>query len=143
MKNKKYTLLAFACGLLILIIQFLMFAFQFINGDTTDAVFVVYYGDEAGLGSFLSVYWWSLVGTLLLTGIFVRRITKGPEAMLTFAGVLLWVVQILSLHESEAIMSFILSNFIGIVGIVLVCIAAIYDAYLIKIGNSDGDDNRE
>lgn len=143
MKKKNYVLIVFACGLLFLFIQFFIFAFQFINGDTGDAVVVFSSGEEGGFGSFFSDYWWSIAGTLLLTGLIVRRITKGPEAMLTLVGVLLWAVQIFSLYESQELLKFILSYIIGIIGISLVSIAGFYDAYLIKTQDSDDNDENK
>lgn len=137
MKSKNLILIAFLCGLLFLMIQFFIFSFQFINGDIPEAVFYYSAGDEGTFGSFISDYWWSLAGSLLLIGVFVHRITKGPETLLTLSGILLWAVQLFSLYDSQEIFSFILTNIFALIGILLVAIAVGCDAHLLKKQGSD------
>ena len=137
MKSKNLILIAFLCGLLFLMIQFFIFSFQFINGDIPEAVFYYSAGVEGTFGSFISDYWWSLAGSLLLIGVFVHRITKGPETLLTLSGILLWAVQLFSLYDSQEIFSFILTNIFALIGILLVAIAVGCDARLLKKQGSD------
>ncbi len=135
---KKYGLIFFGAGLLLLIIQFLLLAFQFVNGDmsTTTEVFTAA-TEESGFKEFISLFWSGLIGSLMLTVLFIRRITKGPEVMLTLVGVLLWVIQILSRYESQKLLDFALVYLFGVVGIALVGIAALCDAYIVKSKNPD------
>lgn len=134
---KKYGLLFFGAGLLLLIIQFLMLAFQFINGDLNATEVFSVATEESGFKEFITLFWSGFIGSLMLVVLFIRRLTKGPEAMLTLVGALLWVIQILSRYESQKFLDFILLYIFGILGIGFVGIAALCDAYIIKSKNSD------
>lgn len=138
--KKHYSLLTFAGGLLLLVIQLLALVFKFVTGDDYDTEIVFAVAKDNSLEAFISEFWSGVIGSIMLIVLFIRRISKGPEAMLTLVGVLLWVIQILSMYESQMLSSFILSYLIGIIGVILVGIAALYDAYVTKSKSSDDTD---
>ncbi len=141
--KKNYGIYFFAGGLLLVTIQLLIFVFGFLNSDpyTTDQVF--YVAQDMTFADFLSEYWAGIIGTVLLLVLFVRRLSKGPEAMMVLVGALLWVIQLLSLHNTELPLSnFITQYFVGILGIIGVAVAGFFDAYLIKSAPPfENDDN--
>ena len=131
--KRKIGIYFFAGGLLLVILQFVTLITKYINYDSYIGDQIVYVAKDLSIGDFLSNYWSGLVGTLLLIVIFFRRLSRGPEAMMVLVGALLWVIQILSMHNAELpLIDFIMQYFIGIMGIAGVAIAGFYDAYLIK-----------
>ncbi|MBQ4569229.1 MAG: hypothetical protein IJA62_04160 [Ruminococcus sp.] len=131
--KKNYGIYFFAGGLLLVTIQLLIFVFGYLNSDPYSVEQIIYVAQESSLGDFLSEYWAGIIGTVLLLVLFVRRLSKGPEAMMVLVGALLWVIQLLSLHSAEQPLGgFIAQYFVGIAGIVGVAVAGFFDAYLIK-----------
>ncbi len=131
--KKNYGIYFFAGGLLLVTIQLLIFVFGFLNSDPYSAEQIFYVAKDLTLGDFISAHWSGLIGTLLLLVLFVRRLSKGPEAMMVLVGVLLWVIQLLSKHNAELpLNNFIVQYIVGIIGTIGVAVAGIYDAYLIK-----------
>ncbi len=141
--KKNYGIYFFAGGLLLVIIQLLIFVFGYLNSDPYSTELVVYVAQDATLGDFLSEYWAGIIGTVLLLALFVRRLSKGPEAMMVLVGALLWVIQLLSMHNAELpLNSFISQHIVGIIGTIGIAVAGFFDAYLIKSGASaDQDDS--
>lgn len=138
--KKHYSMFAFAGGLVLLVIQLLALIFKFVNGDDFDTELIFAVAKDTSFEAFISEFWSGIIGSIMLIVLFVRRMSKGPEAMMTFVGVLLWVIQLLSRYESQTISSFILSYLIGITGVILVGIAALYDVYLTKGKSRDDED---
>lgn len=142
--KKNYSLYFLAGGLLLVTIQLLIFLFGFLNPDTYNPEVIFSSAEEATFGDFISEHWSGIIGTILLISLFIRRLSKGPEAMLTLVGALLWVIQILSLHNPDAPLSnFIFQYIIGIIGTFGVAISGFYDAYLIKISGEDTSDRED
>ena len=139
--KRNYSLYFLAGGLLLVTIQLLVFLFGFLNPDTYNPEVIFSSAEEVTFGDFLSKHWSGIIGTILLICLFVRRLSKGPEAMLVLVGALLWVIQILSLHNPDAPLGdFIVKYIIGIVGTLGVAVSGFYDAYLIKSsGEADKD----
>lgn len=131
--KKNYGIYFFAVGLLLVTIQLLVFVFGFINSDQYSPDLIFYVEKDITLGDFISAYWSGLVGTFLLLVLFVRRLSRGPEAMMLLVGLLLWVIQILSKYDSQVLLkNFIGQYFVGFLGIACLAVAAFHDAYIIK-----------
>ncbi len=133
----------FSSGLLLLTLQLLMYVFNYINGDNYNPDQIIYVAQEVSLGAFLKLYWAAFLGTIVLMVLFVRRLSKGPEAMMVIVGVLLWVIQILGMYDSQVLLKdFIFQNIVPILGMACMSVAACYEAYLIK-SEAPKDDNRD
>lgn len=137
--KKKYGALLFSAGVLLLVVQFLILAFRYINGDISNAELIISVESEINFKTFISEFWSGLAGCLLLVYLIVRRITKGPDVMLTLVGVFLWVIQLLRRYESQSVADFVIAYLIGIVGTATVAVAALFDLYAIKGHNPDDD----
>lgn len=142
MKRHDYGLYAYTLGIILLVIQFLVIVFKALNGTlhADDGVFV--YVENVNFLDVISKIWGSLLGTLLLIVLYVRRFIKGHEAMLVLVGALLWVIQLFNLYEpSYDLRQFLIKYILGIAGIVFIVITGFYDAYYIKrMDHSDSDD---
>ena len=136
MKNKS-SLFAFSGGLFLLVVQFLILTFQYVNGDMSGSEQIFFVEQNISFTDYLSQYWSGLSGCLMFLYLYIRRITKGPDVLLMMVGVLLWIIQILGRYESQQILDFILTYLLGIIGIVLVAIVACFDAYAMKNNGSD------
>lgn len=141
MKRHDYGLYAFTGGLILLVLQFLILAFNTLSGTPPMGENVFIYAEPVTLITFVSQLWSSLFGTALLVVLYVRRIIKGHEAMLLLVGALLWVIQFMNLYDtSYDLKKFIFRYIIGVVGIILIVVTAFYEAYYIKrIEGSDTD----
>ena len=141
MKRHDYGLYAFTGGLILLVLQFLILAFNTLSGTPPMGENVFVYSEPVTLITFVSQLWSSLFGTVLLVVLYVRRIIKGHEAMLLLVGAILWVIQFMNLYDtSYDLKKFIFRYIIGVVGVILIVVTAFYEAYYIKrIEGSDTD----
>ena len=143
MKRHDYGLYAFTGGLILLVLQFLILAFNTISGTPPMGESVFVYVEQITFIGFVSQLWSSLVGTILLVVLYIRRIIKGHEAMLLLVGAILWVIQFMNMYDTSYDMKkFIFRYIIGVVGIILIVVTAFYEAYYIKrIESPDSDAN--
>ena len=133
MKRHDYGLYFFSASLIVLVIQLLVILFKTMNGTLSLDENVFVFVEEIKLADVLSTLWPSLLGTLLLIVLYIRRFIKGNEAMLVLVGGIMWVIQILSLYEQNYdLKAFILRYILAIIGIVLVFATGLYEAYVIK-----------
>lgn len=133
MKRHDYGLYFFSVGLIVLVIQFLIILFNAVNGTLSLDENVFVFAEEIKIADVLSTVWSSLLGTVLLIALYIRRFIKGNEAMLVLVGGILWVIQIISLYESGyELKAFILHYILGIIGVALVFATGLYEAYVIK-----------
>lgn len=141
MKRHDYGLFTFTGGIGLLIIQFLMIVFNVVNGVSpfNDNVFV--YVEQVTFLDVVSSVWASLVGTVLLIALYIRRFIKGHEAVLVLVGALLWIIQLFNFYESTVdIKAFTIHYILGIIGIFFILITGFYEAYYIKrMENTDTD----
>ncbi|MBE6734257.1 MAG: hypothetical protein E7563_02790 [Ruminococcaceae bacterium] len=143
-RRHDYGLYAFTGGLILLVIQFLVIAFNTLSGNSPmgDSVFV--YTEQITFMGFISQLWSSLFGTILLVVLYIRRIIKGHEAMLLLVGAILWVIQFMNLYDTAYDLNkFIFRYIIGVVGVILIVITAFYEAYYIKRIEGSDSDNKE
>ncbi len=141
MKRHDYGLYAFSGGLVVLVIQFLIIIFNAINGTTPFDEYVFIYVEQVTFLDVISSIWASLVGTVLLVALYIRRFIKGHEAMLVLAGALLWIVQLFNLYDpAYDLKKFILNYILAFIGILLIVVTGFYEAYFIKrMERSDTD----
>ncbi len=140
MRRHDYGLFLFSGGLILLVIQFLIILFNAINGTSPLDEMVFVYVEKVTFTDVISAIWSSLLGTVLLTVLYIRRFMKGREAILVLVGALLWVIQIMALYDSSYdLAKFLLHYIIGIVGIVLIVATALCEAYYIKRIESSDD----
>ena len=133
MKRHDYGLYFFSAGPIVLVIQFLIILFNAVNGTLSLDENVFVFAEEIKIADVLSTVWSSLLGTVLLIALYIRRFIKGNEAMLVLVGGILWVIQIISLYESGyELKAFILHYILGIIGVALVFATGLYEAYVIK-----------
>lgn len=133
MKRHDYGLYFFSASLIVLVIQLLVILFKTMNGTLSLDENVFVFVEEIKLADVLSTLWPSLLGTLLLIVLYIRRFIKGNEAMLVLVGGIMWVIQILNLYEQNYdLKAFILRYILAIIGIVLVFATGLYEAYVIK-----------
>lgn len=133
MKRHDYGLYFFSAGLIVLVIQFLIILFNAVNGTLSLDENVFVFAEEIKIADVLLTVWSSLLGTVLLIALYIRRFIKGNEAMLVLVGGILWVIQIISLYESGyELKVFILHYILGIIGVALVFATGLYEAYVIK-----------
>ncbi len=133
MKRHDYGLYFFSVGLIVLVIQFLIILFNAVNGTLSLDENVFVFAEEIKIADVLSTVWSSLLGTVLLIALYIRRFIKGNETMLVLVGGILWVIQIISLYESGyELKAFILHYILGIIGVALVFATGLYEAYVIK-----------
>ncbi|MBQ4105642.1 MAG: hypothetical protein IJC86_04560 [Clostridia bacterium] len=130
--KRDYSKVFFSVGLLLLVAQLLIIIFNIING-TADADVQFAVEEKITFLSFIHDTWGSLLGTIMLVVLFMRRINNILDPLLTLAGGLLWIVQIISLYDSGAeLLSFLLRYIIGILGILLIFITAYRDFRMTK-----------
>lgn len=137
--RRDYSLYFFGFGLVFIVIQMLIIGFGYLNPDQLSNFEQFAIVEEMTFKTIVSDIWSGVTGTLLLMVLFVRRMLKGPEAMLVLVGVMLWVIQILNLRTPEmGLTDLALEYLMGVIGIVLTSISALYDTYIIKSteGNS-------
>ncbi len=134
MKRKSIGQFLFTVGIILIVIQTLILVFNIINGtmpDTRNEQFV--FVEDITFMKFISTTGAGIAGTLLLMAVYVRRALKGPDATLTIVGLLLWIVQFISLYDTSVELGkFLLSYIIGIVGFVIVSLIAVNDFNLSK-----------
>ena len=131
--KKDYSVYFFAVGLVFIVIQMLIIGFGYLNPNEMNNYEQFAIIEETTFKSVVSDIWSGVAGTLLLMVLFVRRILKGPEAMMLFVGVMLWIIQILNLRTPEmGLIDLALKYLMGSIGIALTAISAFYDAYIIK-----------
>ena len=131
--KQKIALYSFSAGLLLLTVQFLVIIFGFINNDlgATDEPFALV--EEQSFFDVIGTIWSGLAGVLLLIVMYVRRFVKGPDSLMMLVGIMLWVIQILTLRDEGMEVSALLIKYIlGIIGLALVVVATIVDMYLTK-----------
>lgn len=133
MKRLPWGLYFFSAGLLLLIVQFLVILFGYVNNDynvTTEQFAIL---EEITFFDVIKDIWSGIAGVLLFIVLFVRRFVKGPDALMMLVGIMLWVIQILALRgENAEITSVIMRFLIGIIGLVLILIATLIDVHLQK-----------
>lgn len=138
--KKDYSVYFFGIGLVFIVIQMLIIGFGYLNPDEMKNYEQFAIIEETTFKSIVSDIWSGVAGTLLLMVLFVRRILKGPEAMLLLVGVMLWVIQILNLRTPDmGLTDLVLKYIMGSIGIVFTAISAFYDAYIIK--GKEGNQN--
>lgn len=133
MKRHDYGLYAFTGGLILLVVQFLILAFNTLSGTPplNEEVFV--FVEQVTFVDFISKLWASLAGTILLIALYIRRLIKGHEAMLVLVGAILWVIQFMNLYDTAYdLKKFMLRYIVGIIGILLIVVTVFYEAYYIK-----------
>ncbi len=129
MKKSNFGQICYTVGLLLLVIQLLILLFNYINGsmpfsNDEPIVFV----EEITFSGVISTCWSGIAGTVLLVALFVRRIMKGSDGMLTLVGSVLWFVQLISLYDvSYSLRRFALNYILGIVGVVFVTVVGFVD----------------
>ena len=140
--KKDYSVYFFGIGLVFIVIQMLIIGFGYLNPDEMKNYEQFAIIEETTFKSIVSDIWSGVAGTLLLMVLFVRRILKGPEAMLLLVGVMLWVIQILNLRTPDmGLTDLVLKYIMGSIGIVFTAISAFYDAYIIK-GKEENQNNK-
>lgn len=140
--KKDYSVYFFGIGLVFIVIQMLIIGFGYLNPDEMKNYEQFAIIEETTFKSIVSDIWSGVAGTLLLMVLFVRRILKGPEAMLLLVGVMLWVIQILNLRTPDmGLTDLVLKYIMGSIGIVFTAISAFYDAYIIK--GKEGNQNNK
>lgn len=139
--RRDYSLYFFGFGLVFIVIQMLIIGFGYLNPDQLSNFEQFAIVEEMTFKTIVSDIWSGVTGTLLLMVLFVRRMLKGPEAMLVLVGVMLWVIQILNLRTPEmGLTDLALEYLMGVIGIVLTSISALYDTYIIKSTEGNSDD---
>ncbi|MBE6737928.1 MAG: hypothetical protein E7566_04680 [Ruminococcaceae bacterium] len=140
MKRLPWGLYFFSAGLLLLVMQFFVILFGYVNNDygvTTEQFAIL---EEVTFFDVLKDIWSGIAGILLFIFLYVRRFVKGPDTLMMLVGIMLWVIQILALRdETASIPSMFIKYIIGIVGILLVVIATLIDVYMQK--NESDEDN--
>lgn len=140
--KKDYSVYFFGIGLVFIVIQMLILGFGYLNPNEMKNYEQFAIIEETTFKSIVSDIWSGVAGTLLLMVLFVRRILKGPEAMLLLVGVMLWVIQILNLRTPDmGLTDLVLKYIMGSIGIVFTAISAFYDAYIIK--GKEGNQNNK
>ena len=142
--KRPYGLYFYTAGMALLTIQFLVILFSFVNNDMNQTeLFVVDTGDPTFMDT-LKQIWWGIAGLLVFVVMFVRRFVKGPDALWTLIGIMLWVIQILSLRtEGMEIAGLLGKYFLGIAGVAFAAISAIIDIYNIKRTSHSGEDSTD
>lgn len=142
MKRHDYGLYAFTGGIILLVIQFLIITFNALNGTTPFEEMVFVYVENVTFTDVISAVWSSLLGTVLLIALYIRRFIKGHEAMLVLVGALLWVIQLFNLYDpTYDLKKFLLHYILAVIGIILIIVTGFYEAYFIKrMEHSDNDD---
>lgn len=144
MKHRNYSLYFLAGGLLLVTIQLLIYIFGYVNGESLYQQDIIVVVQEKDLGDVISEIWAGILGTVLLMVLFVRRLSKGPEAMMVLVGALLWVIQILGMYSSDVSLgTFFFTHIVGIFGTLGVAVSGFYDAYLIKSTETRDDIHEE
>lgn len=138
----KIGLYLYGAGLLLLIIQFLVLVFGYVNNDmtVTEQFVIVEEEEKTFFGNFKEV-WWSVAGTLVLMVLFVRRFVKGCDALMVLVGVMLWAIQILSLRpEGAEVFTLVRQYPLGVIGGILVAISVLADVYVTKTSEKQDTD---
>lgn len=135
--KRNFGFYAFCTGVLLLVVQFLIILFSFVNGDYMSAEpFAVLDASQLNGPGFMDIItsmWSGIVGTLLLIGLFVRRLIKGPDFALVVVGIMLWIIQILSIRaEGEGFVELLKASPIGFVGMAIVLISLVVDIYVVR-----------
>ena len=130
----KIGLYLYGAGLLLLIIQFLVLVFGYVNNDmTVTEQFVIVEEEEKTFFDNFKEVWWCVAGTLVLMVLFVRRFVKGCDALMVLVGVMLWAIQILSLRPEGAEAFTLVRQYpLGVIGGILVAISVMADVYVAK-----------
>ncbi len=142
MKRLPWGIYFFSAGLLLLLMQFFVILFGYVNNDygvTTEQFAIL---EEITFMDVMRDIWSGIAGILLLIFLFVRRFVKGPDTLMMLVGIMLWVIQILTLRDQNAAITEMLMKYIlGIAGLVLVLVATLVDVYVQK-NASDEEDNK-
>ena len=96
--KQRLALYSFSVGLLLLTVQFLVIVFGYVNNDlgSVDEPFAVV--EELSFFDVIGEIWSGIAGVLILIAMYVRRFLKGPDSLMMLVGIMLWVIQILSLR---------------------------------------------
>lgn len=126
------TKIMYAVGLMALVIQLLLLINNVISG-TLYTHEIITSGTKLTFWGFLGTTWYGILGTLLLIAMFVLRLKRGQDIFPELFGVCLWVVQIISLYsKGMPVHTFLLEYLIGIIGIVILLVAEVFDFIVAK-----------
>ena len=139
---------AFCTGLLLLVVQFLIILFSIVNGDYINAEpFAVMDASQLNGPGFVEIIkstWSGIFGTLLLIAMLVRRFIKGPDTAMVLVGVMLWVIQILTLRvQGDGVVDLLKSYPMGFVGLGIVLISLVADIYFMRSSSSRKEENNK
>lgn len=138
--KRNYSLYFLGIGMVAFVIQMLIIGFGYLDNNQLSTLEQFVVVEETTFKTIISDIWAGVIGTLLLMILFVRRMLKGPEAMLVLVCVMLWIVQILKLRTPDmGLTDVVLKYIVGVIGLVFTTVAAFRDAYIIKNNDEDSE----
>ena len=138
--KRNYSLYFLGIGMVAFVIQMLIIGFGYLDNNQLSTLEQFAVVEETTFKTIISEIWAGVIGTLLLMILFVRRMLKGPEAMLVLVCVMLWIVQILKLRTPDmGLTDVVLKYIVGVIGLVFTTVAAFRDAYIIKNNDEDSE----
>jgi len=138
--KRQYGLCFYGAGFALLLIQFLVILFGYVNNEVQQSTEQFAIVENLTFWDIIQDIWSGVAGILLLIALFVHRVIKGPDVMMVLVGVMLWVIQILTLRTEEMRLSDLFSNYaLAIIGIVLVVVSVLLDVYFLKFSEEDAD----